>query len=153
MTTISVAHPSATKTRVEQAGGAPRHATCDLEILDVLSDLFGIDRLILRKCFMGYPVATKSEAIGLTGWAMRETGWKYRRSLGDPVLAGEILLAASAAKKAKARANKRVPCAGCGETFPRRELVELREDNHDNLTHSHGDRLCGGCADDAGVCH
>jgi hypothetical protein len=29
-------------------------------------------------------------------------------------------------------------CAGCGSRFPRRELVELHEDNHDNLTYFHG---------------
>jgi len=42
-------------------------------------------------------------------------------------------------------------CAGCAERFPRRELIELHEDNHDNLTYFHGDQLCGECADNAGV--
>jgi hypothetical protein len=42
-------------------------------------------------------------------------------------------------------------CDGCGRRFPRRELTELHEDNHDDLTYFHGDRLCGGCADGAGV--
>ena len=42
-------------------------------------------------------------------------------------------------------------CAGCGRRLPRRELVELHEDNHDNLTYFHGDLLCPACADNAGV--
>jgi hypothetical protein len=41
-------------------------------------------------------------------------------------------------------------CSGCGDRFAGRELVELHEDNHDDLTHFHGDFLCRGCAD--GVC-
>ena len=43
------------------------------------------------------------------------------------------------------------PCAGCGARLPLRELVELHEDNHDNLTYFHGDLLCEECADGAGV--
>lgn len=43
------------------------------------------------------------------------------------------------------------PCAGCRRRFPRRDLIELHEDNHDDLTYFHGDFLCGGCADGAGV--
>ena len=46
---------------------------------------------------------------------------------------------------------KTAECAGCGERFPHRELVELVEDNHDGLTYFDGDRLCGECADGAGV--
>lgn len=46
---------------------------------------------------------------------------------------------------------KTATCDGCRGRFPRRELVELTEDNHDNLTYFHGDQLCEGCADRAGV--
>ncbi len=49
-----------------------------------------------------------------------------------------------------ARAKSGV-CSGCGGRFPNRELVELEEGNHDDLTHFDGDRLCGECADGAGV--
>lgn len=42
-------------------------------------------------------------------------------------------------------------CSGCGERHWIRELVELHEDNHDNLTYFHGDLLCGECADSAAV--
>jgi hypothetical protein len=42
-------------------------------------------------------------------------------------------------------------CSGCGGRFASRDLVELHEDNHDNLTYFHGDRLCPACADSAGV--
>jgi len=42
-------------------------------------------------------------------------------------------------------------CAGCGHRFRHQELTELHEDNHDNLTYFHGDRLCRECADNAGV--
>ncbi len=42
-------------------------------------------------------------------------------------------------------------CSGCGRRFRHRELVELTEDNHDDLTYFDGDLLCSACADDAGV--
>jgi len=42
-------------------------------------------------------------------------------------------------------------CSGCGRRFRHRELTELTEDNHDNLTHFDGDRLCPACVDAAGV--
>lgn len=44
-------------------------------------------------------------------------------------------------------------CSGCGSRFPRRELIELHEVNHDSLTYFHGDELCRECADNAGVCY
>ena len=50
-----------------------------------------------------------------------------------------------------ARPPRTAACAGCGSRHPRRELVELHEDNHDDLTYFHGDRLCASCADGAGV--
>ena len=46
---------------------------------------------------------------------------------------------------------KTAVCSGCGGNYPHRELIELTEDNHDNLTYFHGDRLCPSCADAAGV--
>jgi hypothetical protein len=46
-----------------------------------------------------------------------------------------------------------VECAGCGGRSRRRDMVECVEGNHDNLTHFHGDRLCRGCADGAGVAY
>lgn len=49
------------------------------------------------------------------------------------------------------RRSGRALCSGCGERFAVRELVELHEDNHDNLTYFHGDRLCKSCANSAGV--
>jgi hypothetical protein len=42
-------------------------------------------------------------------------------------------------------------CSGCRGKYPRKELIELHEDNHDNLTYFHGDTLCRSCANDAGV--
>jgi hypothetical protein len=42
-------------------------------------------------------------------------------------------------------------CSGCGGKYPHRELIELTEGNHDNLTYFHGDNLCRSCANDAGV--
>jgi hypothetical protein len=44
-------------------------------------------------------------------------------------------------------------CAGCGRRFRHRELVELHEDNHDDLTYFDGDLLCPACADNAGAEH
>lgn len=67
----------------------------------------------------------------------------------------------SVARPLRARTPKAEPprltrlyaCSGCGERFPRRELIELTEDNHDNLTYFHGDELCRECADNSGVCY
>ena len=42
-------------------------------------------------------------------------------------------------------------CDGCRRRFPRHELTELNEDNHDNLTYFHGQQVCLECADVAGV--
>ena len=47
--------------------------------------------------------------------------------------------------------RRRVECSGCGVCYRRSALVELDEDNHDDLTHFHGDLLCGSCCDRAGV--
>jgi hypothetical protein len=52
--------------------------------------------------------------------------------------------------RAKRRA-RRASCAGCGDRQSVRELIELHEDNHDNLTYFHGDKLCRSCAEAAGV--
>jgi hypothetical protein len=46
---------------------------------------------------------------------------------------------------------KTARCAGCRGEYPRKEMVHLHEDNHDNLTYFHGDHLCRRCADAAGV--
>jgi hypothetical protein len=46
---------------------------------------------------------------------------------------------------------KTAACSGCGGRFRRRELIELHEGAHDNLTYFHGDLLCRRCADAAGV--
>ncbi len=48
-------------------------------------------------------------------------------------------------------AKKSAACAGCVRRFPCRDLIELHEDNHDNLTYFHGDLLCRSCADKAEV--
>jgi uncharacterized Zn finger protein len=48
---------------------------------------------------------------------------------------------------------KTAECAGCGERFRRRDMVECVEDNHDGLTYFDGDQLCRVCADNAGVAY
>ncbi len=60
----------------------------------------------------------------------------------------EVCKHATAATIARA---KTAPCSGCGLRHRRRELVELRDDNHDDLTYFDGDQLCGECANGAGV--
>jgi len=60
----------------------------------------------------------------------------------------EVCKHATAATIARA---KTAPCSGCGLRHRRRELVELREDNHDNLTYFDGDLLCPECSAGAGV--
>jgi len=79
-------------------------------------------------------------AVGIMH-AARRSGIKVRTIsvAGDPF---------KAAAKRRARTAE---CDGCRKRFPRGELIELHEDNHDNLTYFHGDRLCGECADAAGV--
>jgi len=67
---------------------------------------------------------------------------------GDIPPAGEVCKHQSAATIARAKTGA---CAGCGRRFRRRELVELHEGNHDDLTYFHGDLLCPTCADGAGV--
>jgi hypothetical protein len=42
-------------------------------------------------------------------------------------------------------------CLGCGERLPRRDLVELHQDKHDDLTYFHDDLLCWECDNVAGV--
>ncbi len=61
---------------------------------------------------------------------------------------GERCKHETAARYVKARTTT---CSGCGGRFRHRELVELHEDNHDNLTHFHGDLLCHQCARHAGI--
>ncbi len=55
-------------------------------------------------------------------------------------------VSAAAYKKAKT-----ATCSGCRKRFRPRDLVELNEDNHDNLTWFDGDLLCRGCANSSGV--
>jgi hypothetical protein len=46
---------------------------------------------------------------------------------------------------------KKATCDGCGARLPVRELLELTEDNHYNLTYCDNDLLCRECCDAAGV--
>jgi hypothetical protein len=46
---------------------------------------------------------------------------------------------------------KMAVCSGCGGKYPHRELIELHEDNHDNLTCFHGEDVCKRCACTNGV--
>jgi hypothetical protein len=46
---------------------------------------------------------------------------------------------------------KTARCAGCGGEYPRKEMVYLHEENHDNLTYFHGERACKPCARRNGV--
>jgi hypothetical protein len=61
--------------------------------------------------------------------------------------AGEVCKHTTAATIARAKSGV---CSGCGLRFRGRELVELHEGNHDNLTYFDGDQLCRTCADNAG---
>jgi hypothetical protein len=42
-------------------------------------------------------------------------------------------------------------CAACGWRSRKRHMVLLHADNHDGLTHCHGDRICAGCAEEEGI--
>jgi hypothetical protein len=37
-------------------------------------------------------------------------------------------------------------CAGCRETFPRREQVTVHPERHDGLHYFDGDKICKSCA-------
>jgi hypothetical protein len=41
---------------------------------------------------------------------------------------------------------KTAPCAGCRESFPRRELVTVHDGRHDGLHFFDGDSVCKPCA-------
>jgi hypothetical protein len=69
---------------------------------------------------------------------------------GDMPPAGEVCKHTTAATIAYAKSGV---CSGCGLRFRRRELVDLDESSHDNLTYFDGDHLCRLCADAAGVEH
>ncbi len=97
---------------------------------------------------------------GAVGWS---GGWivagsndtLYRVSLrdercecADHAFRGVTCAHIFAATVARAKTRR---CSGCSEPTPRRDLIELNEDNHDGLTHFDGDQLCPQCADGAGV--
>jgi len=42
--------------------------------------------------------------------------------------------------------TKTARCVGCGGEYPRREMIYLHEENHDNLVFFHGYRVCQCCA-------
>jgi hypothetical protein len=67
---------------------------------------------------------------------------------GDMPPAGQVCKHETAAIIARAKSSV---CAGCGLRFRRRELVDLAEGSHDDLTYFDGDHLCPACADSAGV--
>ena len=46
---------------------------------------------------------------------------------------------------------KTATCDGCGDLLPRRDLVEVLEDNHDGIRYFDGERVCRPCADRDGV--
>jgi len=107
--------------------------------------LRGVDafeRGAVGRCGDGWVVAGEGGAIYRVD--LREQSC----SCPDFVHRGEPCKHLFAATVARA---KTAECSGCGERFPHRELVELTEDSHDGLTYFDGDRLCGECADGAGV--
>jgi hypothetical protein len=48
---------------------------------------------------------------------------------------------------------KLADCSSCDGKYPHRELIELHEDNHDNLTFFNGERLCKPCACRDGIAY
>ena len=51
----------------------------------------------------------------------------------------------------RAKARRKIDCAGCGEAVEVRDAIELHEGMHDGLHFFDGDRLCVGCALDLGA--
>jgi hypothetical protein len=88
---------------------------------------------------------TRSYAVSPEFWSCECPDHKRRRAACKHALACWILERAYRPSPASGE------CSGCGSRVPQRDLVELHEGNHDNLTHFHGDMLCGGCAHSHGV--
>lgn len=79
---------------------------------------------------------------GLAVWAL----WRAASAALSPAVAAIVEIV-----EAERRAERSTGCDGCGRAHQRSELIELHEDNHDNLTYSHGDLLCEACCDRVGV--
>lgn len=116
-------------------GRTTRHLTVDPRFAGVLADDFpALGAAAIGDALYRYP---RKGAIEVCAWAT---------SCDEPKKALRAW-----AKKNRPRRPKLGTCDGCGGGFDSRDLVELHEDNHDNLTYFHGDRLCRGCAEWAGV--
>jgi hypothetical protein len=46
---------------------------------------------------------------------------------------------------------KTASCVGCRVEYPRREMVYLHQENHDDLTYFQGERMCKPCAPRNGI--
>ena len=44
-------------------------------------------------------------------------------------------------------------CAGCRESFPKKDLITVHEGHHDNLHFFNGDLICRPCARSNGVAY
>jgi len=118
-----------------EPGRTTRHHVVDERYAEILfSDFPKLSRIGILDALADFP---QRGAIEIAAWASKTR---------EPRKA----LRAWAAKN-RPRRTRHGTCSGCSGVFRRRDLIELGEDNHDNLTHFHGDRLCGECADNAGV--
>jgi len=75
---------------------------------------------------------------GLAVWAL----WRAASAAPSPAVAAVV---------ETVEAERSAECMGCRESYRRPELIELNEDNHDNLTHFHGDLFCRVCCERSGV--
>lgn len=116
-------------------GRTTRHLIVDERYAEILfSDFPKLSRIGLLDALADFP---QRGAIEIAAWASKTR---------EPRKA----LRAWAAKN-RPRRVRFGRCFGCGDLSPVRDLVELHEGNHDDLTYFHGDLLCGSCADGAGV--
>lgn len=112
-----------------------RHLIVDARFVEILAEDFPqLGAAAIGGALYEHPCRA---AIALCEWAIRRED--PRRALRNW------------AKKNRPRRPRLQACDGCGSLFEGCDLVELHEDNHDNLTHFHGDMLCKECCDGAGV--
>jgi hypothetical protein len=129
MDTITVAHP------------APRPNTREHRALELAEGRF--EEIALSHRGGAYTVPASSGGTYAVRYTAREEscgckGWEFGHTCYHVMAAAVV------------RAKTGI-CSSCGRRFRHRELVELTEDNHDDLTYFDGDLLCSACADGAGV--
>jgi hypothetical protein len=92
----------------------------------------------------------QSYAVDPEAWSCSCPDHRRRRAACKHALACWVLERAYRPSPESLRAGES-ECSGCGGRFAGRDLIELTEDNHDNLTYFDGDVVCFTCAAEVGA--